>query len=203
MDRVFWRYGAGLVVALAAGIGLLQSVRASWAYAVMYEARFGDSRKEPDTVLELSRLAHRKYPFSYQFAGYAGRVAWDQYVDADEAGDAERAARYLEQVRRWTRIGLHRNPYLLRLRWLHTQLLEIDDSIDAAIEYWEKHTDWQFWYAYNHAVLAELYIAAGRFDDAARSLKMLRGSPYYAETVADLKAARAIVEQDGETAAPN
>ncbi len=194
---IFWRYGGGLLLALIAAVGLGQATRAAWAYAVMYEANFGESRRDPDTALSLSYQAHRKYPFSYHLAINAGKVAWDQYILAADRGDSEQAEYYLGKVRYWARIGLHRNPYPLQLRWFNKRLLEIDESIEAAIDYWERHTDWQFWYAYNHAVLADLYTHAGRFDDAERALRMLRRSPeLHREASAALKAAR---ENEGQT----
>ncbi len=185
-----WRYGGGILLLLVSLAGVWQAGRASRAYALMYEALFGETRRDADKVLLLHHRAHLLYPHSYHLAIHAGSLAWYHYIRAHDADDSEQAAHYLDQVRRWTRIGLYRNPYPLQLRWLNQRLLEIDDSIEAAIDYWEQHTEWHYWYAYNHAVLADLYIRAGRLDDAERTLPMLRGSPYYDETVEALQDAR-------------
>ncbi len=187
---VFWRYGGGLLVMLATLPGLGQAVRASRGHMLMHEARFGDSRHDPDAALLLYHQAHRQYPYSYHMAINAATLAWEEYVRAKTGGDSEQAANYLDTTRYWTRIGLYRNPYPIQLRWLNQRLLEIDDSIEDAIHYWEKHTAWHFWYAYNHAVLADLYTRSQRFKDAERALRMLRGSPYYAEASEALDSAR-------------
>lgn len=187
----FWRFGGGLLLVLVAITGLGQSYRAWRAYRLIHEAHLGPSSKDSEQLLQVAHRAHGHYPYSYHNAARAGTRAWEQYVEAREAGDAQEAAYYLNHVRHWTRIGLHYNPYPLQLRWLHMRLLAIDQSIEAAIDYWERHTDWHFWYAYNHDVLADLYTQAGRFDDAERALRMLRRSQYHAEAAAALKAARA------------
>ncbi len=191
VQGVFWRIGGGLLLALVAVVGLSQAVRASWAYVLMHEANFGPSRHDSEKALRISYQAQRKYPYSYHLAIYAGSLAWNQYLRTDDDGDAALAEVHLDKVRYWTRVGLHQNPYPIQLRWFKKRLLEMDDSVDAAIAYWEAHTDWHFWDAYNHAVLADLYTHAGRFEDAERALRMLTRSPHYAEAAAALKAARA------------
>lgn len=170
--------------------GVWHATRAARAHALMYHAVFGETRREPDQALLHLHRAYLLYPHSYHLATHAASLAWYQFVRAADAGEEADAERYLDQVRHWTRIGLYRNPYPLQLRWLNQRLLEMDESIEAAIDYWERHTEWHFWYAYNHAVLADLYIRAERWEDAEKTLPMLRRSPYYKETVEFLNEAR-------------
>ncbi len=200
---ISWRFGGGVFLLLVAVLGLWQAGRASLAYRLIHEASFGESRHDPEKALLLHHRGYRHYPHYYHQAIRAATLAWYEYQRAKEEGDTEQAEQFLNTVRVWTRIGLYRNPYPLQLRWLNQRLLEIDDSIEAAIEYWERHTDWHFWYAYNHVVLADLYIRAGRFDDAEQTLRMLRGSPHYSQTASALRRAReAATRPDSEEPAP-
>ena len=87
----------------------------------------------------------------------------------------------------WSRVGLKLNPYEKTLRWVHTQGLW-RQSPQAAIEYWGKQVEWEFWSHDNHAVMAQLYAQVGDFQNAERELAWTRGSKYYEPTSALLSA---------------
>lgn len=167
----------GVSLVLLSVLGVIHGVRAGIAQYLYYVAKYGSAAGKTDEVVELCRRAYGWYPWNYYFSILAAEQC---YYTADAVTGSARSER-LRHAQCWCDRGLVQNPWRSQLRRLHTRFLW-DESPSRAIQYWEAHTDWQFWEPYNHEVLAELYAKAGDFDKAERSLKWVAGTPGYETT---------------------
>lgn len=71
----------------------------------------------------------------------------------------------------------------MRLRFLRRE------DPQAAVHFWEAHVEWQFWSAYNHFILLQLYADVADIGHAAEELAWVRGSPYEVEALRILELA--------------
>ena len=155
--------------------GIIYGTRACMAHREYFVAKFGRDILSTEAIAERCERAHRLYPFNYYFAQWTAEQA---YFGRDSA-ESDSAAR-LRIAACWCERGLALNRYKSPLRMLKTNLLR-RDSVKAAVAYWEEYVEWNFWNPHNHAVLAELYSAQGRIGKALQSLRLVKGSEYYAQ----------------------
>jgi hypothetical protein len=154
----------GLALMALSVWGVAYAGRATWAYRLYHEAKYGQARANPQRILFLCERAWRQYPWSYHLCAFAAETA--DGLGADLA-------------RVWCERGLKLNPYRIQLRVLKTRRLA-RESLPAAVAYWEQHVQWQFWDHWNHAALVELYAGVGAYERALAELEWVKGSPYYA-----------------------
>lgn len=179
--------GLLLLVSVAAAVHGARAGLAAW---MSYRTQRNQASGDVERVLAACAKAYALYPWNYYFSIFAAETA---YYRAGEVRGAWREER-LRLSRLWCDRGLAQNPYRSQLRRLKTRFLW-EESPGQAIEYWKAHTEWQFWYAYNHATLAELYARAGDFGRAQEELKWVEGDPSYAETRALVDRERALWEE--------
>ena len=176
--------GGGVLLLTISVCGLIHGIRAGLAQAIYHETKFGEDVEENDPLAVSRRCAyaHRLYPHNYLFCIWTAEKA---YYNRFRPNGKERQD-YLDTAKVWSDIGLNLNFYKSSLRLLKTRLLK-RDSPAAAITYWEKYVDWQFWEPYNHAVLVKLYAAAGNFGKAMESLTWVEGSKHHADAYQKLR----------------
>lgn len=167
----------GSVLLLGSVMAMGHGARATMAVWLSYSAQKESAQTDVEGLLKSCARAYALYPWNYYFSIFAAEAA---YYRADEVRGEARAER-LRQSRLWCDRGLAQNPYRSQLRRLETRFLW-EESPLKAIAYWEAYTEWQFWNAYNHATLAELYAKAGEFAKAEAELKWVERDASYAET---------------------
>jgi hypothetical protein len=179
---------AGVVLLLVGLSGAVWGARAALAQFMYCQSKFGRLRHDPDLVFALCKRASRLYPIDYYFCMWTAEKA---YYSSLEPGlhrlwrDGRR-----QVAREWCERGLKLNFYKSPLRLLNTRLLA-EDSLEDAIDYWHGFVEWQFWNPYNHAVMAELHARNGDRLRAEQELEWVKGSEFYREYAAKVKAALA------------
>jgi hypothetical protein len=168
----------GAVMLLLSTGGVIHGTRVAIAQGLYHRAKYVMKTCDPELRLGVLNRAYRVYPHNY----WACLVAVEQaYRLAEGAGDG--APDYFQTADMWCRRGLAQNSYKRRLRWFMSRLLR-RESPQAAAEYWQAYTDWQFWEPANHAILARLYAATGDLEKAEQSLAWARGAASYASAAA-------------------
>jgi hypothetical protein len=174
------RRGYYLVIGLAVlGIALwggrysLRGAIGQWLY---HEAKHSVPARPIEEVLRLGQKSLRLHPVNYRLCEYAAEAAYTRSFEpgVTNAVELKAAARF------WCDRGLALNYYSPYLRWLKSQFLWSEDP-GAAIANWAAYTEWQFWDAYNHAQLCEMYARVGRFPEAESEFKWVKGSVYEAD----------------------
>lgn len=178
------RLCAGLLLLTLSLCGVVHGTRASLAQAMYHQAKYGSANNDTERIINRCENAHGLYPYNYYFCIWTAEKAYYAGLNSDGTN----ARRHTAAVRAWCDRGLALNFHKSQLRLLKTRLLE-NESLAAAIKYWEEYVDWHFWEPYNHAVLAEMYAGAGDFDKAIRSLRWVKGSEHYDKASARLQEA--------------
>ena len=171
---------AGAILFLLALAGTWYAVRVSRAQFDYHQLKHVQP-PGPDYV-ERTRALHKRYPRNYHLLAWATERAFDQAQTLE--GDAR--LRALAETRQLCDWGLALNPYHLPFPIIHTALLS-QDSLDAAIAYWETFVAWDYWNPYNHAYLVELYAADGRFGAASRSLRLIEHTSFSKDAIRALQ----------------
>jgi len=171
-NRRMLQRGAGLLLIVCSLPGLIHGVRAGLAQHLYWRVKHGPDRNDAGEILRVGSRAHAIYPYNYNLCLWTAERALSM-ANAAPAGPPREEA--YELVSRWCETGLALNPYPRRLRFIKMHLLH-RTSVAAALRYWEEYVDWHFWEPYNHAVLVELYAAAGRFAEAESALRLAKGS---------------------------
>jgi hypothetical protein len=151
--------------------GIAQGTRAGLSQVLYASAKYGAAcRRDSAAALRRCEQAYQFYPHSYFLCEFAAERA---YADR-AAGDTS----WTGIVERWCDRGLAANPHARRIRELAARALSVE-SPQAAVEYWQRYVDWDFWRPDCHAVMLELRLKAGDFSGAMESLRWLEGSPYH------------------------
>lgn len=162
-------------------LGTTRGIRASAAYSLYNQAKFGKDKDDAGSVLAKAATAQGFYPYNYYFCIWvAERCYYEHFKQGVDRKYLLRSVDY------WCDRGLRQNPYKRELRMLRARLLAMDSPSDAA-EYWSRYVDWHFWDPFNHAALAEFHAMAGDFDRAFASLELIRGMAHYEDSLARVR----------------
>ena len=182
--RFDWRRITGAIFFAATLAGAVYAARAAVGQAAYHDLL--SATDDLPRFRQLAKTGWAYYPFNYRLCLATARKLYDS---ARALPEGERAA-LMDEARFWCEQGLGLDPYVRDLRWLKSQFLWTE-SPPRAIEYWERCVDWDFWFPFNHAVLADMYTAAGDLDNAAKEVEWTRNSEYYAAVNDHLAQARA------------
>ncbi len=174
-------FAAGLVLAIAGGLGTAYSIRAGRAQAGYYANKYGHLSDADNTIVgkACSDLVSL-YPHNYYLCIQGVSRLWPKGPGAQDS-DFEEAAM-------WCARGLELNPHHRILRRARTQLIARESPGDAA-DYWSEFVDWQFWNARNQAFLVECLAKAGRLVEAAERLSLIEDREGYDRAAAALRRA--------------
>jgi hypothetical protein len=182
LARVLTRLAGLLLLVVALG-GVLYASRVSLAQYRYHQLRKTVEKPGEGFAAEVLEL-HASYPRNYHLLAWAAEMAHDRALRLD--GAARLTA--FEETGLLCDAGLDLNPHRVPLPIIKTSLIS-QASLAEAIIYWEAFVAWDYWNPYNHAYLAELYAAAGRFGDAARALNLIQDTPFAASASRALRRA--------------
>lgn len=156
--------------------GIVHGSRGSLAAWDYYRAKYGAAAGNPSRVMWLCGQSFQRYPWNYHVAILAGETA--RAMAGESAAEAAGWPALDGRLGDWCRLGLELNPYRIELRFMEAELLW-DESPEKGIAAWESYVDWHFWNPANHALLADMYADAGRFEEAVRILdRFVPGAEY-------------------------
>jgi len=164
-------------------LGILHGARAGVAQAIYCRSRYMSPDATPERIAEDCNRAHALYPYNYYFCIWTGENA---FHNRGKEGTT-RAHNLLSVAEKWAHIGHELNPYNSEIKVLKTDVLSMS-SIDAAVALWEPYLDWSFWEPFNHFVMVDLYIKAGRLDEAEEALYWLKDTRYFKDLAERLDA---------------
>ena len=167
---------AGAILFLVSIAGILQATRAGVAQIIYYHSRYISPDSGSETIVKQCETAHSFYPYNYYFCIWAGENAYHNRGK----GNTARSRELLVAAKNWAGIGHDLNPYNSELAVLMTDVLS-GTSIDDAISLWESYLDWNFWEPFNHFVMIDLYIKAGRLEEAEEALYWLQDTKYFTD----------------------
>lgn len=172
------------------GFYVLYSIRTSMAQVIYYKAKTGSilsvinstsgqarrSFQRNSYIQAQCSAAHRLYPYNYRLFAWGAGKAFDsiQNTTGEDRIKCIKLAEFLCDK------GLSLNRYIMPLPFIKMQLLCLF-SIKEGTEYWEEYVEWDYWSSYNHAVLAGLYAADGKFGKAMQALQFIKGTEDFAE----------------------
>jgi len=157
-------------------LGITRGIRASAAYFLYHQARYGSAAEDLSSILAGCATAYRYYPYNYYFAIWAAEHAYYE----GEAAEGKEREYLMRTADYWCERGLRLNPYKSQLRMMRARLIGMVSPAEAA-EYWADYVDWHYWEPFNHCALAEFYAKAGDFDKAFKAIEVIKGMPYYEE----------------------
>ncbi len=162
------RVAAGLVLIAGGTVGAWRAGVVAAAQIDYLHLKYGGTPVSLEHQREVAEKAYRRYPSNFNLAILMAERYWHA---RDGAGD--RAAT-LAESERWCDRGLAENAFNSALLLVKANLIAERD-IGAAIDHWAAYVEWDYWNSYNHAFLADLYCRAGRFEEAADRVRLLRG----------------------------
>ena len=178
-----------MVLILISGFYIFYSVRAGMAQVIYFQTKkkcsLADSSLQGGSgqeVYSLNQLiskcqkADRLYPYNYRLMAWGAEEAFER---SQNSIGVERVD-YLDFTGMLCDRGLSLNRYMMPMPFIKMQLLCLK-SIKEGTEYWEEYVEWDYWNSYNHAVLAGLYAADGKFGEAMQSLQFIKGTVDFAE----------------------
>jgi hypothetical protein len=156
------------------------AIRAGHAQVIYYQAKNGKtlpviSNGGNKSIFSQCQKAQLLYPHNYRLFLWSAEEVFNRSIEV--AGDEQKEYRKVAGI--LCDRGLDLNCYLMPLPLIKTQLLSLK-SIKEGIGYWEKYVEWDYWNSYNHAVLAGLYAADGKFGKAMQSLQFIKGTEDFA-----------------------
>ncbi len=174
------------------GIYVFYGIRAGIAQTIYHKAKVrtallaaslesdnGETKypaKYDDYIMDQCDKAQRLYPYNYRLLAWGADEAFN-HSQKVASGDRQE---YINVAETLCNNGLSLNRYMMPLPFIKMQLLCLT-SIKDGTEYWEQFVEWDYWNSYNHAVLAGLYAAGGKFGKAMQSLQFIKGTEDYAE----------------------
>jgi tetratricopeptide (TPR) repeat protein len=163
----------GIILLLLSTWGMIYAVRVSIAQLIYHHTKFGPNADGYVTHEVNTRCedAYKFYKHNYYFSILCAEKSWYEY--SCSTNNDVRAKELLEIASKWCEIGLTQNKYRSQLRLLKARLLFLENP-SQAIDYWKQYVEWDFWYPYNHAVLAEMYIDNGEYEKALKTLELIR-----------------------------
>lgn len=164
----------GIMLFLISGIYVIYSIRASISQTIYFRAKNNYSKNSD--ILSLCQRAQKLYPYNYRLLAWGAEETFDRSEDAIGLDKVN----YLSLSETICDQGLSLNPHIMPLPFIKMQLL-CRKSIKDGISYWEQYVEWDYWNSYNHAVLAVLYAASGKFGKAMQSLEFIKGTVDYEE----------------------
>ncbi len=166
------------------GFYVLYSVRAGTAVAIYHKVKSDVSSTlsnsaedfQSNDIFVQCRKAQQLYPYNYRLLAWSAEEAFELSQNSIGADRVE----YLNLAEVLCDRGLSLNRYMMPMPFIKMQLICLR-SIKEGTEYWEEYTEWDYWNSYNHAVLAGLYAADGKFGKAMQSLQFIKGTEDFAE----------------------
>ncbi|MDP6525560.1 MAG: hypothetical protein QGH15_15190 [Kiritimatiellia bacterium] len=169
---------AGALLLLISLVGILHGIRAGIAQVIYCHSRYMSREADPETILKQCGTAHSFYPYNYYFCIWAGENAYHNRGK----GNTARSKELLAAAGDWADTGHDLNPYNSELAVLKTDVLAGNaGTMEEAIALWESYLDWNFWEPFNHFVMIDLYIKAGRLQDAEEALYWLQDTKYFTD----------------------
>lgn len=162
----------GVVLSIFSGWGIIYAIRVSIAQLIYHHNKFGTNASgyvahEVNTRCE---DAYNFYKHNYYFSILAAEKAWYEHINV--SNDVKQKE-LLAFATKWCDIGLDQNKFRSQLRLLKARLL-FKENPSQAINYWKEYVEWDFWYPYNHAFLAEMYIDNAEYEKALKTLELIR-----------------------------
>ena len=173
-----------LVGLVLASLLTVHGLRASVAQIRYHRVRYGADRANAEALQEGMSFIHRWYPWHDRACMAIASAAYRESRARNEPAEG----RFRTVAGRWCDEGLRLNPYKRQLNLLKTRLLA-EQSLPAAITWWERYVRWHFWDPFNHRIRVELYARQGDYAAALDALEWTRGSDQYERARSALRAA--------------
>lgn len=165
-----------MLVLVVSVLGITRGVRASAAYLLYHNSRYGSGNENVRGILSGCATAYRYYPYNYYFTIWAAENAYRQALNAE----GREREYFMDAADYWCERGLALNHYKGQLRMIRARLIARDDPA-AATDYWQAYVDWHYWEPFNHCALAEFHALAGDFTQAFKALELIKGMDHYEE----------------------
>jgi hypothetical protein len=167
--RIWARGGGGLLLASAGIAGACYAGVVAAAQIDYLRLKYLQANLPIGPAGVVAARAQARYPHNHNLSILMAERYWQA-----RHGAAQRA-HVLSEAERWCDLGLAQNPYSSALHVVKANLLAERD-VSAAIVHWRAYVDWDYWNAYNHAFLGDLYCRAGRLEDAAAEVRLIQGT---------------------------
>ena len=176
--RQWINVGCSLLLAIAAGYGIVRSTRtatAQWVYKRIKYGTYTNTRfeippsKDTRRVLASCERFYRWYPHNYYFFVLTADRA---FSESFEAKTQEEFKKLMSSAGYWDRIAFQTNPYNSEVCYTHVRILQETGRIYDAISFWRDVVlEREFWNPDRHEVMIRLYLRAGMISAAIEEVE--------------------------------